>query len=177
MGDVPELELYRLYETKDGKQVRVDIEESKNLSTSMSDKARAMNAELTERLTEMKASYPYFNPHCKHPLANKETVPSVLSLKQTGDVVEFNYQENGEKVQRAQLIYTINGGEFQEEWFRTPAKLLSESKITATLPEGTTHYVINLIDENNFLVSYPDVEKSTRTNHPSDTAQAVAESK
>ena len=26
------------------------------------------------------------------------------------------------------------------------------------LPKGTTHYVINLIDENNFLVSYPKMK-------------------
>jgi len=176
-GDVPELELYRLYETKDGKQIRSDIEESKNLAAAMPEKAQTMNDQLTERLTMMKASYPYYNPHCRHQLPNKEKVPSVLSLKQSGDVVEFNYQENGAKVDRAQLIYTTNGGEFQEEWFRTPAKLLSENKISATLPAGTTHYVINLIDENNFLVSYPDVEKANRTNHPSTTAQAVLEIK
>jgi len=176
-AEVPELELYRLYETAaNGKQIRSDIEESKNLAASMPEKARTMNDELAKRLTEMKASYPYYNPHCKHPLANKEKVPSVLSLKQNGDIVEFNYQENGAKVDRAQLIYTTNGGEFQEEWSRIPAKLSGEGKISATLPAGTTHYVINLIDQNNFLVSYPDVEKSTRNNHPSDTAQAVTES-
>ena len=174
-GDVPELELYRLYETKDGTQIRCDIEESKNLAGSMPDKAQVMNDELTKRLTEMKASYPYFNPHCRYALANKEKVPTVLSLEHTGDMLEFTYKENGAKVDRAQLIYTSNGGEFQEEWFRTPAKLLSDTKISASLPAGTTHYVINLIDENNFLVSYPDVEKSTRSNHPSESAQAVIE--
>jgi hypothetical protein len=29
--------------------------------------------------------------------------------------------------------------------------------VTVELPEGTTLYVINLIDENQFLVSYPDM--------------------
>ena len=29
--------------------------------------------------------------------------------------------------------------------------------MTALLSRGTTHYNINLVDENNFLVSYPDV--------------------
>jgi len=28
------------------------------------------------------------------------------------------------------------------------------------LPQGTTHYVFNLIDQNNFLVSYPDLPDS-----------------
>lgn len=176
-ADVPELELYRLYETNNGKQIRGDIEESKNLAASMPEKTQTMNAELSDRLTEMKASYPYYNPHCKHKLANKEKVPSVLTLKQIGNVAEFTYEENGARVERAQLIYTSNGGAKDEEWFRTPAPLLAGKKISATLPAGTTHYVINLIDENNFLVSYPDVEKSTRTNHPSETAQSVSESK
>ena len=56
---------------------------------------------------------------------------------------------------RANLIYTTNGGDYYEEWFREPASLLPGLKISAQLPKGTTHYLINLIDENNFLVSYP----------------------
>ena len=179
VGDTsePELELYRLYETRGGKQLRFDMEESKNLAASMPEKAQAMNAELSERLTEMNASYPYYNPHFKSSLPNKEKVPEVLSFVKTGQVVEFSYQENGAKVLRAQLIYTLNGGEnvFDEEWFRTPAPLLPGNRISATLHEGTTHYVINLIDENNFLVSYPDVEKATRTTNPSPTAMSVVE--
>ena len=64
---------------------------------------------------------------------------------------------------------------FDEEWFRKPATLLPGNKISASLPKGTTHYVINLIDENNFLVSYPDVDKATRTKNASPTALSVAE--
>ena len=72
-------------------------------------------------------------------------------------MIRLSYQENGAKVVRAQLLYTLNGGHRYEEWFRTPAKLLPGNKVTTELPEGTTHYVINLIDENNFLVSYPEM--------------------
>ncbi|MGB1127406.1 MAG: sulfatase [Opitutales bacterium] len=158
----PELELFRLYKTKKGKSVRGDIEESNNLAQSMPEKAEMMNAKLTEILGEMKASYPYYNPHFKHPLPNKETVPTVLSHEKSGNVVEFVYEENGAKVVRANLLYTLNGGsKYDEEWFRIPATLKPGKKVSAELPEGTTHYVINLIDENNFLVSYPDVEKAT----------------
>jgi len=34
------------------------------------------------------------------------------------------------------------------------------------LPAGTTHYFINLIDENNFLVSFPEIKnrKPTKKN-------------
>jgi arylsulfatase A-like enzyme len=152
-----ELELYRLYDTKDGQQKRNDIEEANNLADSMPEKAHALNAKLTEILTEMEASYPYYNPDFKHPLPNKEKVCTVKSHVQTGDRVEFSYQENGAKVVRANLLYTLNGGAQYEEWFRQPAELLPGAKVAAQLPTGATHYFINLIDENNFLKSYPEV--------------------
>ena len=79
-------------------------------------------------------------------------------------IPEFTDIEKGAKVTRAQLIYTLNGGARYEEWFRTPAKLLPENKVLCTLPKGTTHYFLNLIDENNFLRSYPEVVDSK---HPS----------
>ena len=152
-----ELELYRLYDTQGGRQNRGDIEEANNLADSMPEKAHALNAKLTEILTEMEASYPYYNPDFKHPLPNKEKVCAVESHVQTGDRVEFSYQENGAKVVRANLIYTLNGGAQYEEWFRQPAELLPGEKVAAQLPTGATHYFINLIDENNFLKSYPEV--------------------
>jgi hypothetical protein len=33
----------------------------------------------------------------------------------------------------------------------------------ATLPAGTTHYFIYLIDEHSFLVSYPEVDEVKRS--------------
>ena len=45
-----------------------------------------------------------------------------------------------------------------EEWFRKEATLHGNGTLTAELPEGTTHYLFNLIDENNFLVSYPELD-------------------
>jgi uncharacterized sulfatase len=152
-----ELELYRLYKTENGKQQRGDIEEAQNLAQVMPEKAQEMNRRLTDMLTEMKASYPYYNPSCKWTLPGKERVCMVLSHEKRGNEVRFAYQENGAKVVRAQLMYTMNGGDRYEEWFRQPAKLLPRMKVSAQLPEGTTHYVINLIDENNFLVSYPEM--------------------
>lgn len=152
-----ELELYRLYKTEGGKALRCDIEEANNLAASMPEKAQAMNRKLTEILTEMEASYPYYNPDYKWPLPNKEKVCEVLSHEQRGDWVGFTYRENGAKVVRANLIYTLNGGEQYEEWFRKPATIQDGFVVSAQLPEGTTHYIINLIDENNFLKSYPEV--------------------
>jgi arylsulfatase A-like enzyme len=153
----PELELFRLYKTADGKQSRVDIEESKNLVTAMPEKANEMNAKLGEVLTEMKASYPYYNPHYKRPLPHKEKVCTVTSHHLKGRQVEIAYQEKGAEVVRVNLLYTLNGGHRYEEWFRNQAKIITGNKATVTLPAGTTHYVMNLIDENNFLRSYPEL--------------------
>ena len=152
-----ELELYQLYKTEAGVQKRNDIEEAINLADSMPEKAQQLNAKLSEILGEMEASYPYYNPDFKWPLPNKDKVCTVLSHQQNSDRVEFSYQENGAKVVSAQLLYTMNGGECYEEWFRQPAQLLANHKVSVQLPAGTTHYFINLVDENNFLESYPEV--------------------
>lgn len=154
--------LHQLYETKDGKPVRVDIEEAKNLAAKMPEKVEALNQRLTEILTEMKASYPTYNPKTKVEMPHKEKVPVVLSQKRTGDTVEFTYRENGAKLGRADLIYTLNPGDRYEEWFRAPATVTSNSTVTAKIPAGTKQFLINLIDENNFLVSYPEWEKPAK---------------
>ena len=167
-----ELELYRLYETKNDKQKRVDIEESKNLVKSMPEKTAAMNQRLTEILTEMKASYPYYKPHFRNSLPNKEKVCIVTGHKKQGSRIELTYREEGAKVVKANLLYTLNGGQRYEEWFREPAKLKSGSKVSIYLPKGTTHYYINLIDENNFLRSYPEVELEKPNSKYSESALA-----
>jgi hypothetical protein len=156
----PELELFQLYKTNGNKQERVDIEEAKNLAAEMPEKTQQLNKQLTKMLTEMKASYPSYNPNYRSDLPGKKTVPSILSHKKNGSAVEFSFEENGAKVVHADLIYTLNGGEKYEEWFRTAATILPGGKVSAELPVGTTHYFINLIDENNFLLSYPEIPNS-----------------
>ena len=153
------LELYRLYNSESGKSLRVDIEEAKNLVTEMPELTAKLNKKLTETLTEMKASYPYYNPSYKGDMPNKERVPTVQSDTKDGNKVSFVYKENGAKVVKANLLYTLNGGEKHEEWFRASANLSAKNTVEAILPEGTTHYLINLIDENNFLVSYPKMKE------------------
>ena len=161
--ETPELELFRLYETKGGEQTRVDIEEAVNLAESMPEKTQEMNKHLTERLEEMKASYPYYNPNTAAPLPNKEKVPTVTAATREEQSVEFAYQVNGAKVVHADLIYTLNGGDRYEEWFRMPASLTGSGRVTAQLPKGTTHYYLNLVDENQFLRSYPEVVKKGKS--------------
>jgi uncharacterized sulfatase len=153
-GKVPPLELYRLTETKNGKPVRVDFEEAKNLAGEMPEKAAALNARLTEILGEMKASLPYWNPDCKFALPNKEKVPAITSHKVDGHTVTATFQENGARVVRADVIYAIHPGEKTEEWFRAFGEIDSGA-VKATLPPEATHAYINLVDENNFLVSHP----------------------
>ena len=158
----PSLELYRLYDTESGEVVRRDIEEVHNLVESMPEKARELDQRLTEVLTEMKATYPSFNPHCTGELPHKNEVPVVIGHEQQGQTVRLTYEERGAQVVSASLIYTTEGEQRRAEWFRSPAKLLPGLKVAVTLPPGTTHYLINLVDENNFLVSYPDLPDTSQ---------------
>ncbi len=156
----PELELFRLYKTDGNRQQRVDIEEANNLADAMPEQTKAMNRELTIRLTEMDASYPHYNPYGGTQLPGKDAVCTVVSHKKSDATAKFTYRENGAEVVRADLIYTLNGGDRYEEWFRGPATLLPESKVSADIPAGTTHYYLNLIDENGFLCSFPEISPS-----------------
>ena len=160
-----EFELYRLYDTSNGTAERVDIEEANNLAKVDAKRTKEMNDKLTSILTEMKASYPSYNPFYLKKMEHKETVPTVISESKKKGNVTFKYKENGAKVVKANLIYTTNGGHDYEEWFKADANIEGDFTITAVLPKGTTHYLINLIDEHNFLVSYPEMptKKSLRT--------------
>ena len=153
----PQFELYQLSDSTAGKLRRVDLEEAKNLATTMSEKTRQLNQMLTELLVEMDASYPSYSPVCITNLPNKELVPTVTKVQSKGGTVRVEYRENGAKVQRCQLIYTLNPGDEYEEWFRVIMKPAGKDVFTSQLPTGTTHFFINLIDENQFLVSYPEV--------------------
>ncbi len=118
-------------------------------------------------LTEMNASYPSYNPDYPGDLPGKQNAIKVLSHQKQGNKVEFRYQENGAKLARADLIYTLNGGDRDEEWFRKPATIMrDEHLVTVKLPPETTHYVINLIDENHFLRSYPEINKTNQSYSP-----------
>jgi hypothetical protein len=154
------LELYQLYEngTK-----RVDIEESKNLAAKMPEKAKEMNLLLEQRLEKLNARYPFLNPVSKKSLPNKSKIPTVVKNGVDGKEVWLEYKNNGAKVVKAELIYTKNGGVKGEIWFPITMKLTG-NKVCVKLPKGTTHYVFNLVDENNFLISYPDAgyQKTTK---------------
>ena len=152
----PEYELYQLQFNYPKNPKRGDIEEAKNLAEKMPDKVKEMSAELFRRLDAMKASYPYQNPNYKHVLPGKDKVCQPLENGRSGNMAWAKFEERGTKVISGQLLYTLNGGEKSEEWYRVPAKVKGD-RLEAELPRGTTHYVFNLVDENNFLVSYPQM--------------------
>ena len=88
-----------------------------------------------------------------------------IDHQQNNRRVRLRYQENGAKIVRAKIIYSHNGAEADSEWFPLDAKVIpgnrkNPSKVEATLPPRTTHYVYNLIDENNFMICYPELKKT-----------------
>ena len=159
-GKVPELELYRLVDTKGGKSARLDIEEAKNLAPEMPQQAAAMNARITEILTDMNASYPYWNPTCKFRLPNQNKVPAMTGHTVDGQTVTATYKENGARVVRADAIYTTKDS--PGEWFRMIGEV-DNGTAKLTLPPEATQTFINLIDENNFMVSYPQATAAKPT--------------
>jgi len=154
--DNPEQEMYQLYRTIDGEQVRVDIEEANNLVDKFPKLTKELDDKLSAELEEMKASFPYYNPHARHVGPEKLKVPQVTSHDVKGQTIHFKFREKGAKVIRADLIYTLNGNERHEEWFRIVGPQNFSQGVSFSFPSGATHCFLNLIDENNFLVSYPE---------------------
>ena len=152
LKQTPFLELYQLYQNG---SKRVDIEEANNLVTTMPEKAEEMNRLLEERLEKLNARFPFLNPNSKNAIATKSKIPTIISHGIDGKDAWLKYKNNGAKVVKAELIYTTNGGIRGEIWFPIDMKQ-GDDKVYVNLPEGTTHYVFNLVDENNFLISYPE---------------------
>ena len=74
----------------------------------------------------------------------------------------FQQLVDGAQLCKSKILFQLRSVQHQEvftdETMRT--KRLDYTRVvTAKLPEGTTHYLINLIDENNFLRSYPEVTR------------------
>jgi arylsulfatase A-like enzyme len=156
------VELYQLYDAT-GK--RVDWEEAKDVSSEEPEIAESMKQELLAFLKEMNAGMTNYNPSCtkvKMPGAGKFV--SVIDQQITNRRVRLRYQENGAKLVSAKVIYSLNGDSEDSEWFPLEAKMIPVSgknpaKVEATLPAKTTHYLYNLVDENNFMVSFPQLNK------------------
>ena len=170
----PPLELFQLSKNTDEEEIRVDIEEAKNLVSTMPEKAKEMDEKLTSILTEMKASHSSYNPNFKGDLPHKEKAPTVTDLTQHEGTITVTAKENGSPIKLAHLIYTLNGGQEHEEWFQAPLTKEADTTFKIDLPKGTTHYFINLIDENQFLRSYPELSGKKGNGFYRDAAIAVS---
>jgi len=154
MGKGVETELYQLYDDA-GK--RVDIEEANNLAAKIPEKAGELGTLLDEFLADTDASPPLLNPNCKQKVPGSDNACKPLKNGRNGNKVWATFEENGSRVVKANLIWTDNGGHKYEEWYRQKATINGD-KIEATLPKKATHYVFNLIDEKQFLVSVPEMK-------------------
>ena len=83
----------------------------------------------------MDASYPYYNPQASRVGPEKKLVPVVKSHQQTSNAVKFTFTENGAQVIRADLIYSLNGGERYEEWYRIKDGVRKNNEISFSLPK------------------------------------------
>ncbi len=147
---------YDLYQLYDDSGVWKDIGESVDLAGQDINRAAQLSAELNNWLAAENASFPSYNPKYPGTLAHKGDIPTVLNSGSSNGVAWITFSGN---VSRADFLYTLNGGVgADEEWFLLPAELdPAGGRATAVIPDGTTHYLFDLIDTNNFLVSSVDV--------------------
>jgi len=61
--------------------------------------------------------------------------------------------ESPTRVEKAELLYTKAEGEWPERLFEVAPATVEGGKVTATLPEGTTVWYLNVIDERGLTVS------------------------
>jgi arylsulfatase A-like enzyme len=155
-GLAPAITLNRLYETEGGKAVRADIEEAKDLSSEMPEKTAELDALLTQMIVETGGRMPYWNPNANAELPNKKKAPVVLSMGQREGQVGLAYRNNGAELEHADLIYTPNDG---REWLRISGEIKENDRVLFDLPSGATHYFVNLVDVNNFMVIHPAIDR------------------
>jgi len=148
-----ECELYQLY---DDKGERVDIEEKNNIANEKVDIANSLKDELNNRLDAMSATRPYRNHNCKSTGEKRTQIPSELSHTVEGSKVSLSFNENGAKVTKAYLYYTTPDEKHSGEWFRSTATI-NDGTVSANIPTATSQFFLSLVDENNFLVLYPNV--------------------
>jgi len=151
----------RLYQLYDTNGAPVDVEETNDLWDADPEFTAQLVDELEAWLTEVDANIPSRNPnYTGGDLPNQGDVPAAIANGQIDDLVWVTYETNKAAVARVELLYTTAGDKADQDWFKTRATITETGRAEVILPAGTTHYVFNLIDENNYLVSYPDVGTS-----------------
>jgi len=160
-------DLFRLY----GDQgERLDWEEAIDLTnhsgyTAIRDD---MIADLESFLESMNAVYPHKNPQYSNAnsLPGFDRMPSFLQegYNAVTGMAYATFETGGSKalVDRAYLLYTLNGGHADEEWFPLTAQVNQQNGLVyASLPKEATHFLFNLVDENNFLISSANLQHTS----------------
>jgi len=156
------LELYRLYQ-ENGE--RADLAESKPIKDPVLIKKYQQKIE--DYLNHYGATIPHYNSKSKAfpseltskvPIITEHSMKKGKVIRDDGtiepDQVTIDYAENGAKVEKAYLLYLVSHPEGKPEWLRKEVSIDSEKKqITTDLPSKSIGAVINIIDENNFMVS------------------------
>jgi len=156
--DKPDLKQYSLYELYDSDGSPKDIHESVDVSEQYPELTAQLVKEHQAMLDDVGGLPAYYNPNSSKDVPHKSEVPAVLKHGNTGNgVVWVEFEADKAAVLEATLYYTLNGGSRREDWYPVPARVVGKGRVEATVPEGTTHYVFQLVDENNFLISYPEV--------------------
>jgi len=148
--------VYRLSDTSGGQVRRCDIEERHDLAADDPQLSEALDRRLTELIESAGGRLPYGNPRSPRPLPGKEQAPEIVGHQRQGREVRVAVRTNGVRLEHADIIYSPNNG---REWLRMPAAIVDEQTVTATLPPEASHYFINLVDANNFLVIDPVVDR------------------
>ncbi|MDA0254613.1 MAG: sulfatase [Planctomycetota bacterium] len=150
--------VYRLTDSGSGRPRRADIEERHDLAAESPELRDRLDARLSALIEASGGRRPHGNPNARRPLPHRHEAPTILAHERTGRQLRIGYRRNGADLAAADIIYSPNGG---REWLRLPAEIRDEATVTAELPPDATHYFINLIDTNNFLVIDPPVDRRT----------------
>lgn len=96
-------------------------------------------------------------------LNGKTALAAVTGQGREGKDVWVSYA-GANPISKAELNYTLDTGKWQDrKWETVPAQLdTAQSRATATLPEGTTVYYVNLIDDHGLAVSSEHVDLSAK---------------
>jgi hypothetical protein len=90
-------------------------------------------------------------------LRNGLPLADVLEQGRNDQIAWASYQSESPIV-RAELNFTRDSGRWQDRKWEALAAELKDSRVSARVPDGTTVYYFNLLDERNMLVSTPHVE-------------------
>jgi len=151
--------VYQLTDSASGQPQRVDIEEQHDLAAASPQLQKKLDDRLSALIKTSGGRLPYGNSRSGRPLPHQKQTPTILAHERTGRSVRITYRSNGAGLAFADIIYSPNNG---HEWLRLPAEICGdEPTVTAELPPEATHYFVNLIDANNFLVIDPPVDRKT----------------